>query len=274
MKLLIACDMEGISGVVSWDQVDPSKPEYQRFRHIITADVNAAVTGACAAGAKEIVIADGHWNSSNVLLDELDPRAHLNTGTPTRLSMVQGADSGVDAAIFIGYHARAGSLHAVLDHTWSSVRVANLWLNGRITGEFGLNGAICGEMGIPVIMVSGDQTVCAEAREWAPGVAAAQVKTAAGRYAAHCLPFEVSRKLIEDTALEAVSSFTAKKHPAPIQMGTPVTVTIEFFHSHMADQASLLPGASRLDGRRIEFKAGTMVEAYLGFRAAVNMVSA
>ena len=156
--------------------------------------------------------------------------------------MVQGADSGVDAAIFLGYHARAGSLHAVLDHTWSSVRVANLWLNGRITGEFGLNGAICGELGIPVIMVSGDQTVCAEAREWAPGVAAAQVKTAAGRYAAHCLPFEISRKLIEDTAREAVISFKAKKHPAPIKVKPPVTVTIEFFHSHMADQASAAAG--------------------------------
>ncbi len=273
MKLLIACDMEGISGVVSWDQVDPSKPEYQRFRHIMTADVNAAIAGAAAAGATEILIADGHWNSSNVLLDELDPRAGLNTGTPTRLSMVQGIDTNVDAAIFLGYHARAGSLHAVLDHTWSSVRVANLWLNGRITGEFGLNGAVCGEAGIPVIMVSGDQTVCAEAREWAPGIVTAQVKTAAGRYAASCLPFEVSRKLITNSARQAVTSFLAKKHPAPIQLKTPVTVTIEFFHSHMGDQASLLPGAVRLDGRRIEFKVASMVEAYLGFRAAVNMVS-
>jgi len=273
MKLLIACDMEGISGVVSWDQVDPSKPEYQRFRHIMTADVNAAVAGACAGGATEVVIADGHWNSSNVLLDELDARARLNTGTPTRLSMVQGIDGDMDAAIFLGYHARAGSLHAVLDHTWSSVRVANLWLNGRISGEFGLNGAVCGELGIPVLMVSGDQTVCAEAREWAPGIAAAQVKTAAGRYAASCLPFETSRKLISDTAREAVSAFLLKKHPAPIKMSLPVTVTIEFFHSHMADQASLLPGASRLDGRRIEFSASSMVDAYLGFRAAVNMVS-
>lgn len=273
MKLLIACDMEGISGVVSWDQVDPSKPEYQRFRHIITADVNAAVAGACAGGATEVAIADGHWNSSNVLLDELDPRARLNTGTPTRLSMVQGIDSGIDAAIFLGYHARAGSLHAVLDHTWSSVRVANLWLNGRITGEFGLNAAVCGEFNVPVIMVSGDQTVCAEAREWAPGVATAQVKTAAGRYAASCLPFEVSRKLIQETAREAVSAFLSGKQPAPVRLETPVTVTIEFFHSHMADQASLLPGSVRLDGRRIEVKAPSMVDAYLAFRTAVNMVS-
>jgi D-amino peptidase len=274
MKVLIACDMEGISGVVAWDQVDPYKPEYQRFRHIMTADVNAAVAGASAGGATEIIIADGHWNSSNVLLEELDPRASLSTGTPTRLSMVQGVDTGVDAAIFLGYHARAGSLHAVLDHTWSSVRVANLWLNGRLTGEFGLNGAVCGEFGVPVLMVSGDQTVCAEAREWAPGVVTAQVKTAAGRYAAHCLPFEVSRKLIDDTAREAVSAFKTGKAPAPIKMQMPVTVTIEFFHSFMADQASLLPGAKRLDGRRIEFSADSMVNAYLSFRAAVSMVTA
>lgn len=273
MRLLIACDMEGISGVVAWEQVDPSKPEYQRFRHIMTADVNAAVAGASAAGASEIIIADGHWNSGNILLEELDSRARLNTGTPTRLSMVQGVDASVDAAIFLGYHARAGSLHAVLDHTWSSVRVANLGLNGRLTGEFGLNGAVCGELGIPVIMVSGDQTVCAEAREWAPGVATAQVKTAAGRYAADCLPFEVSRKLITDTANQAVSAFVNKKSPAPIKIELPVTVTIEFFHSNMGDQACLLPGSKRLDGRRIEFSADTMVNAYLGFRAAVNMVS-
>lgn len=273
MKLLIACDMEGISGVVAWNQVDPSNPEYQRFRHLITGDVNAAVAGAFTGGATEIVIADGHWNSSNVLLEELDLRASLNTGTPSHLSMVQGVDGGVDAAIFLGYHARAGSLNAVLDHTWSSVRVANLWLNGRLTGEFGLNGAVCGQFGVPVLMVSGDQTVCAEAHDWVPGVATAQVKQAAGRYAAHCLPLEESRKLITDTAQKAVKAFLAGKSPAPLKIDLPVTVTIEFFHTNMADQTSLLPGSSRLDGRRIEFKAKSMVEAYTSFRAAVNMVS-
>jgi D-amino peptidase len=273
MKLLIACDMEGISGVVAWDQVDPSKPEYQRFRHIMTAEVNAAVTGASAAGATDIVITDGHWNSGNVLLEELDPRASLNTGTPTRFSMVQGIDEGVDAAIFLGYHARAGSLAAILDHTWSSVRIANLWLNGRLTGEFGLNASLCGHFGVPVLMVSGDQTVCAEAREWVPGVATAQVKKAAGRYAANCLPFEISRKLITNTAQAAVKGFLAGKAPSPLKTEQPITVTIEYFHSYMADQAALLPSSTRLDGRRIEFKANNMVEAYSTFRTSVNMVS-
>ena len=273
MKLMIACDMEGISGVVSWNQVDPSHPEYQRFRHIMTADVNAAVDGACTAGATDIIITDGHWNSGNVLLEELDPRASLNTGTPTRLSMVQGVDEGVDAAIFLGYHARAGSLAAVLDHTWSSVRIANLWLNGRLTGEFGLNASLCGHFGVPVLMVSGDQTVCTEARDWVPGVATAQVKQAAGRYAAQCLPFETSRKLISDTANAAIKGFLAGKAPAPLKMKEPITVTIEYFHSYMADQGALLPSSTRLDGRRIEFKSSNMVEAYSTFRTAVNMVS-
>jgi len=205
--------------------------------------------------------------------EELDSRASLNTGTPTRFSMVQGIDDGMDAAIFLGYHARAGSLAAILDHTWSSVRIANLWLNGRLTGEFGLNASLCGHFGVPVLMVSGDQTVCAEASEWVPSVATAQVKTAAGRYAANCLPFEVSRKLITDTSHAAVKSYLTGKAPAPLKIKEPISVTIEYFHSYMADQAALLPSSTRLDGRRIEFKAGNMIEAYSTFRTAVNMVS-
>ena len=273
MKLLIACDMEGISGVVTWNQVDPSKPEYQRFRHIMTADVNAVVQGAVQGGATEIIISDGHWNSGNVLLEELDPHAHLNTGTPSPLSMVQSVDEGVDAAIFIGYHARVGTQNAILDHTWSSVRVANLWLNDRLSGEFGLNAAVCGTFKVPVLMVSGDQSVCAEAREWVPDVATAQVKKAVGRMAAQCLPLEESQALLRETAGESVRRFISGKAPAPLAITTPVKIAIEFFTTIMADQASLLPGAARLDGRRIEFTSKTMPDAYLAFRAAVNLVS-
>jgi D-amino peptidase len=273
MKLLIACDMEGISGVVSWNQVDPSTSEYQRFRHIMTGDVNAAIQGAVAGGASEIEIADGHWNSGNVLLEELDPHAILNTGTPSPFSMVQGVDDGVDAAIFLGYHARAGTPHAVLDHTWSSVRVLNLWLNDRICGEFGLNGLVCGSFNVPVIMVSGDQSVCAEAREWAPGVATAQVKKAVGRMAARCLPITESREIIRSTAEKSVFHFLKGKSPAPLKTDIPVKVTIELFNTLMADQASLLPGAKRIDGRKIEFTAESMPQAYAGFRAAVNLIS-
>jgi D-amino peptidase len=273
MKILIACDMEGISGVVSWNQVDPSHPEYQRFRHIMTADVNAAVAGAFAGGATEVAITDGHWNSGNVLIEELDERAFLNTGSPSPLSMVQGVGEGVDAVIFLGYHARAGTQNAMLDHTWSSIRVSNLWINGRLTGEFGLNGAVCGSFGVPVIMVSGDQSVCAEAREWVPGVLTAQVKKSTGRMSARCLPLKSSQVLIRDTAEKAVKSAVSGSQPAPLKVATPVTMTVEFFNTLMGDSASLLPGAKRLDGRKIEFTAESMPLAYTGFRAAVNLIS-
>lgn len=273
MKLLIACDMEGISGVVNWDQVDPSNPEHKRFCKIMTADVNAAIQGAASAGATEFLVADGHWNSTNILLEELDPRARLNSGSPSHLSMVQGVDSGVDAALFIGYHARVGSLNAILDHTWSSIRVNNLWLNGRLVGEFGLNSAVCGHFGVPVLMVTGDQTVCAEAKEWVQGVYTAVVKKAVGRFSAECLPIAVSQQLIRDTAEKAVRQFQVTKSPAALKIKTPVKLELEMVSTQMADMAVLLPGAQRVDGRKLVYEAEDMFKAYLAFRGMVALAA-
>jgi len=220
MKVLIACDMEGISGVVNWNQVNPTHAEYQRFRQVMTGDVNAAIEGIANAGANEILVTDGHWFSTNILIESLDSRAQLNCGSPSHFSMVQGVDSGVDAALFIGYHARVGTLHAILDHTWSSERVFNLWLNDRLCGEFGLNAAMCGAFDVPVLMVSGDQSVCAEARDWLPGILTAQVKTAAGRMAATCLPLDQSRALISTTAASAMFQLKDGKAPKPLKIET------------------------------------------------------
>lgn len=271
MKILIACDMEGISGVISWDHVDPNHAEYSRFRRIMTADVNAAVAGAASGGADEILVTDGHHSGANILIEELDPRARLNSGLTSPLAMVQGIDSGVDAALFIGYHARMGTHHAILDHTWSSRRVSNLWLNGRLCGEFGLNAAVCGHFNAPVLLVSGDQAACAEARDFVPGVETVQVKKAAGRMTAECLPPAISQTLIRAGAEKAVRRFAAGERYAPFVVSQPVTLTVEFFFSLMADAAEILPGAQRLDGRRIEFTAPDMPAAYNSFRAAVSL---
>src|SRR4030042_868582 len=142
MKILIAADMEGISGVTNWNQVDPNHAEYARFRRLMTGDVNAAVRGICGAGVDEILVVDGHERGTNILLEELDPSAHLICGDYTPLAMIQGVDQGIDGVIFVGYHARAGSKNAILDHTWSSRRIANLYLNDILVGEYGLNGAV------------------------------------------------------------------------------------------------------------------------------------
>lgn len=274
MKLLIACDMEGISGVTTWEHVTPSHAEYVRFRKIMTDDVNAAVAGAAESGATDIQIADGHWNSGNVMVELLDARARINTGSPSPYSMVQGVDKGIDAAIFIGYHAMVGTPHAILDHTYSSAHVDNLWLNGRLTGEFGLNAAVCGHFGAPVLMVSGDQSVCAEAKTFVPEVEGVEVKQAAARMNALCLPPLEAQKLIKAGAKKVVADFVKGKKPQPLRLTTPISVTIEFFTTIMADSAELLPGSKRLDGRRVEFVAKDMPEAYRAFRTMVSLAPA
>lgn len=273
MKLLIAVDMEGATGVVDREHVDPKSAEYQRFRHLLTADVNAAIEGARLAGAREFLVADGHASGGNVLIKELDPGACLNTGSPQPLAMVQGIQDGAEAALFVGYHARMGTACAILDHTWSSAKVANVWLNGRVTGETGLNAAVCGAFGAPVLLITGDQTVAAEAGEWIPGIETAIVKTASSRTAANCLAPAESQRRIRDAAQRAVSRFMAGQGPEPLRVALPVTLRIEFLNSLLGETASALPGAVRVDGRTIEFTAPDMPGAYLLFRAAVSLAS-
>jgi D-amino peptidase len=213
MKLLIAADMEGVSGVVHWNQVDPNHTEYQRFRKIMTTEVNAAVEGAAEAGADEFVVTDGHADGDNISIEDLDPRARLNSGNGSPLSMIQGVGQDVAGVLFIGYHARAGSQNAVLAHTWSASKIANVWLNGILVGEYGLNAAVAGHFGVPVLMISGDQTACAEAVELLGPLETAVVKNASGYFSAECLPPQVTRPMIQAAARRAVLGLKKREDP-------------------------------------------------------------
>ncbi|GAP21244.1 M55 family metallopeptidase [Leptolinea tardivitalis] len=269
MNVLIAVDMEGISGITGWNQVLPEKDEYARGRRWMTADVNAAVAGALQAGAERITVTDGHWDGSNILIEELAPEASLVNGSPSPLSMVQGVQNGVDAAVFIGYHARAGTQNAILDHTWSSLRIHNFWLNGSLAGEIAMNAAVCGSFNVPVVAISGDQNACAEAAALIPQIRTAQVKTANGRMNAECLSLERAHDLITSTVREAVKNFRQVK---PYVLTGPISFAIEFYRSDMADYASLLPGSKRTSGRIVEYNAPDILEAAQAFRAMVGMV--
>lgn len=273
MKILIAADMEGITGVVNWDQVTPGHAEYARFRRLMTADINAAIRGALDGGADEVVVADGHWNGSNVLVEELDPRARLCYGSPSPLSMMEGIDTGVDGVFFIGYHARAGSQNAILDHTWSDVRVANVWLNSVLVGEFGLNAAVAGYYGVPVILVSGDQTACAQTSELLGPLEMAVVKQARARFAAECLTPPEAQEQIAQSARRAVERLAEGDAPEPYIVDVPVALTVEFRQSDMADRASRLPGARRT-GLRVACSSQDMISAYQSFRALVSLAAA
>lgn len=269
MKIHIAVDMEGISGVVSWDHVSSNNPEYTRFRKLMTADVNAAVEGASSAGADEVTVSDGHGGAKNILIEELDERARLNCGSPSPFSMIQGIGDDVDGVILVGYHARAGTPLAILDHTWVGA-VTGVWLNGTEVGEIGLNASVCGHFGAPVIAISGCRTACAEAVTLLGDLETAPVKEATSRMAAECLPPAAAQKLILRAATRGVKRLKTGDVPSPYQVETPVEVSVEFNQSDLADRASVMPG-SRREGRRVSFTGDDMPTAYRAFRSLVSL---
>lgn len=275
MKLLISCDMEGISGIVDWEQVTPGHAEYlSRGRKLMTDDVNAAIAGAFEGGATEVVVSDGHWDARNILIEDLDSRARLNSGSPSPFAMMQSIDDTPppDAVMLVGYHATSGTKKAVLDHTWSDQRIRAVFLNDRLVGEIGLNAALAGHYGVPVIALTGDQHACAEAQDLlGPELEIAVVKNATGRYAAQCLPLAEARQRICEAAARAMAKFSAGQAPKPWVVLTPVRVTVEFVYTQHTDRAFLMPGTERLSGTRLEYTASDMLTAHRAFRAMVTL---
>jgi len=179
MKVYISCDMEGISGVVAGKQTEGNGEEYKRAQKLMTDELNAAIEGALAGGATEILVNDSHGHMRNILIEELNPKAQLISGSPKPLLMMQGIDASFDAAFFIGYHAQAGTAYSVLDHTYAGI-VYQVSLNGRPMGETGLNAALAGYFGVPVVLVSGDKLLVEEATALLGTVEGVAVKESCG----------------------------------------------------------------------------------------------
>jgi len=271
MKLLISADMEGISGIVDWEQVTPGHVEYQsRGRVLMTDDVNAAIQGAFESGVDEVLVSDGHWNARNILLEELDSRAKLNSGSPSPFAMMQGIDDTPppEAVMLVGYHATAGTKKAILDHTWSDHRIRAVYLNDRLVGEIGLNAAVAGHYGVPVIAMTGDQHACEEGQALiGPALEIAVVKNATGQSAAQCLPLAEARHKICEAAARGVIKFREGKAPPPFKAATPVRLAVEFVYTRHCDRAFLIPGTERVSGTRLEYTAPDMIAAHRMFRA-------
>ncbi|MEN6409925.1 MAG: M55 family metallopeptidase, partial [Anaerolineaceae bacterium] len=139
--------------------------------------------------------------------------------------------------------------------------------------ETGLNAALCGHFDVPVVMVSGDQSVCAEANEWLHGPELAVVKKAHGRNTAECLPLELAHQMIREASLRAISRFRADQANPPLKYTGPVQIVVEFLYTDMADRAALAPGAQRVDGRKVQISGENMPAAYNAFRTLVLMAS-
>jgi D-amino peptidase len=259
MKVLISADMEGTCGVVSWVQVMPpevvgttepsSRDEYTRTRERMTAEVNAAVEGALAGGADEVIVNDSHDGMRNLLPDKLHPAVRFISGNDKPLGMMQGVDlDEVGAVCYTGYHAKAGTPAAPLAHTWTG------WLNdvrldGVSTGEFGINAAVAGHYGVPVVLVTGDDKAVAQTQALlGDQVQGVVVKEGISTFAALHLHPETARQRIRDAAEAAVRQASAAQ-PYVLQPGR--AVELEFDHQARADQAVLVPGVSRSGERAV-----------------------
>ena len=264
MKVHISIDMEGIAGVADAADTTLGAPHYEYCRHLMTAECNAAIEGCAEAGATEIIVNDSHGTMLNLLQEELDVRARVVRGRTKSLGMAQGIDARTDAAMFIGYHARAGGGDGVLNHTMNSRDVLDVYVNGEPAGELRLNAALAGVENVPVVLVSGDDVLCAEARDCLGDVEAVEVKQAVDKYAALSLHPTVARERIREGAKRALgrlSEFT------PYRVASPTTLRISFNSTSIAALCENIPGTTRVGPRDVEYSSSNYRELYRLLRA-------
>jgi D-amino peptidase len=229
MRVLIMSDMEGVSGIVVWSQVMGGQPMYEEGRRLYTEEINAAVRGAKAAGATEIVVVDCHgasgdWTNNSLLPELLDPDcewvAHHTWSRYTEI-----LELGCDAVLMIGMHARSGTPDGVMCHTISTTTWRNLSFNDDVVGETGINAALCGHYGCPVLLVTGDAAVCREAKDLlGDNLTTVAVKQGLSRFSARQIPPSRARQLIQNASENALGDLDMVKPYIP---SAPTTITIE-----------------------------------------------
>lgn len=261
MRIFISVDIEGVAGVVAPLHGQAGNPEYERARRLMTEEANAAINGAFAGGAEEVLVADSHGPMINLLAEALDPRAELIQGKPRPLSMFCNVETGFDAAFCVGYHAGAGH-EGVLSHTTSGATFAAIRLNGLACSEAMIYGAYAGECGVPVAMLSGDDQLAAQSRPHFPAARIAVVKTALGQRAARALSPQRARAAIAAAAEEAVRALAANRGAfPPFVIAPPCRVEFDFLTVALADLAAIVPVAERIGPRSVAFAAGSVREA-------------
>jgi D-amino peptidase len=264
MRVHIISDMEGVSGIVKSEQTAGGHPMFADGQKLYTQEINAAVRGAKAAGATEIVVMDCHgagagWNFNSLIAEDLHPDCEWVvqqdwTGYTAFL------EEGCDGALFIGMHAMAGSPLGNLNHTVSGRDYQRLWFNGTEVGETAINAALCGTWGCPVLLVTGDQASCDEATSLlGPGLETVAVKQGLGALSARMIPPVRARDLIEDGARRALANLDAV---APYDPGSPCEIKVEFKQTAPADRLRFRPEVERLDGRTIRVQADRWWDAW------------
>ena len=256
MNIYITVDMEGISGVYEPAQMREGV-RYEEARRYLTWDINACAEGCKAAGANKIIVRDSHAGGSNIIWSELSPHIdRIVTGRSAPDKRMPHFEE-CDAVILLGYHAMAGTSGGVLEHTMSSAAWQNFWINGKLAGEIAIEACIAGENDKPIIMVSGDDYACAEARALLPNVVTAEVKQGLSVAGASMLVREKAHALIRAKAEEAVKNASQMK---PYKVETPVKLRLELIERGQVPSSYSKPYMEIIDGRTYEVTANSVEE--------------
>ena len=267
MRVHVISDMEGVAGIVKVEQVVGGEAMFEEGRRLYTEEINAAVRGARAGGATEIVVMDCHgagkgWSFNSLVPDLLDPGCeYVVQGEWTEYT--EFLEGGCDAALFVAMHARAGTADGVMNHTVSGQVWQNLWFNGVLVGETGINAALCGTWGCPVLLVTGDRAACREARELlGDGLTTVEVKQGLGSQSARQIPPVRARELIEAGAKRALGSPGAV---APYDPGKPCEIRVEYKNTSAPAELRHRAGVEIVEPRVIVSRADDWWSAWRQF---------
>jgi D-amino peptidase len=267
-KIFISVDLEGISGISGLDQLSATGAEYNRSRRLMADDLNAAIRGARQGGAADILVNDSHGSMRNLRPEDLENGVRLISHSFKRSGMMEGLDESFDAALFIGYHAKAGSPQGLFAHTGSGV-VADVRVNGRSLGEGGLNTTVAAWYGVPVVLVTGDDAAIREIGEIAPGAKTVAVKRAINPRAVELRPLDEVHRDIQTAAREGVA---AAQRIQPWREPR-YDVEVQFRDLFIPEVAENLPGMRRPEPRTIAFTADSMPEAYTLIRLLYRYIN-
>lgn len=258
--MYLSVDMEGITGLVDETFVHAAGRHYTRGQALMTEDANHVIEAAWRSGCEDILVNDSHSKMNNLLIEKLHPEARLISGDVKPFSMMQGLDDSFTGALFVGYHARAAE-KGVLSHTMTP-GVREVYINETWVGEFGLNAYLAGHYGVPVLMVSGDDAIAAEAKQLIPTITTAVVKEQVSRTAALCFPPQKSAELLQEKTHEAL---TNRSYVPPLIPPESPLLSVTFADYGQAEWANLLPGSKMQPGATVTYRAKDMSEAYRAF---------
>ena len=264
MKVFISFDMEGVAGIVDWSQCRGPGPAYEEGRRLLLGEVNAAIDGALAAGATEIVCNDSHGTMNNLDPAALGGQASYVSGRHKPLYMMQGLDATADVVFMVGYHGSISGESSVLSHTYNPSVISHVELNGVRVGESGINALVALGCQVPVGLITGDQHTAAEADPFLPDAERVVVKESLTRFGAANLHPEVARTMIAGGARRAVERAGVLRPPA---IALPATLEVQLQTADMAEVASWVRGAERTGVRAVSIRGDDPVAAFRSFVA-------